>query len=121
MTFKEYLIETALTSLQNVDVRARGKSDFEKLGLGKKDGSKPSKKRSAQLSKRQQRAIGFEEEEEPIAPARRERVQRMMNTPAETDKQKPSIKRQVQRGARTLKSSRGIGSKRKNALQLDEL
>lgn len=120
MTFKEYLAETALTSLQNKDIRTRSNSDFDKLGLGKHDGSKPNKKRSTQLSKRQRRAVGYEEEESDL-PAIRDRVQGLSNDKKVTGGQRPSPDREFQQMRRRVRRTRGIGSDAKNAMPIDEL
>ena len=119
MTFKEFLLES---SLMSNDALKQAGADFERRGLGKRDGSKPKEKRLKQMDKRRDRKAGRypEEEEEPSMPATRDRVQGIANTPNEIGR-RPSAEREFQRMRRRVRRTRGIGSDSKGSMSIDEL
>ena len=120
MTFIDYLVENS--ALMSADALKQATSKFDKLGLGKHDGSKPSQKRADQIEKRSNRKRGrsSEEEEEPSMPATRDRVQGIANTPNEIGR-RPSSEREFQRMKRRVKRTRGIGSDSKGSMSIDDL
>ena len=119
MTFIDYLIETS--ALMSDDALKQASSKFDKLGIGKTDGSKPSLKRADQIEKRSDRKRGrSEEEEEPSMPATRDRVQGIANTPNEIGR-RPSSKREFQRMKRRVQRTRGIGTDSKGSMSIDDL
>ena len=66
MTFKEYLLETIMSS----DALKQSMRDYDKRRIGKTDGSKPKSKRLDQMDKRKNRKAGYAEEEESKVPAK---------------------------------------------------
>ena len=62
-TLIDYLLETQIMSR---DALKQAMRDFDKRQMGKSDGSKPSKKRTAQMDKRKSRKAGYSEEEEQM-------------------------------------------------------
>ena len=66
MTFKEYLLETIMSS----DALKQSMRDYDKRAMGKTDGSKPKAKRLDQMDKRKNRKAGYAEEEESKLPAK---------------------------------------------------
>lgn len=117
MTFKEYLHESTIMSN---DALKLAMSDYDKRRMGKPDGSKPKTKRLDQMDNRRRRKSGYAENEESSAPARRDRVQGIANTPNEIGR-RPSPEREFQRVKRRVRRTRGIGSSSKGAMPIDDL